>query len=64
MAEATITQRTSSEPVSNATSRREKELREAEVVVERVYRRYGNNLTAFYRDAHREAQRESEKRVH
>jgi len=40
-------------------SKREKELREA---VERVYRKYGTNLTAFYRDAHREAQRESEKK--
>jgi len=40
--------------------KRQKELREA---VERVYRKYGSNLTAFYRDAHREAQRESEKRT-
>lgn len=41
-------------------SKREKELRDA---VDRVHRRYGTNLTAFYRDAHREAQRELEKKA-
>jgi hypothetical protein len=45
---------------SKPLGKREKELREA---VERVYRRYGNNLTAFYRDAHRESQKELEKRA-
>lgn len=47
-------------PESKPLSKRDQELREA---VERVYRRYGTNLTEFYRDAHREAQRESEKRA-
>lgn len=52
------------QPLANAEetkplSKREKELREA---VERVYRRYGTNLRAFYRDAHREAQKELEKK--
>ena len=32
-----------------------RELRDA---IERVYRRYGTDLNAFYRDAHREAQKE------
>lgn len=41
-------------------SKRERELRDA---VERVYRRYGSDLNAFYRDAHREAQKEQEKKV-
>jgi hypothetical protein len=45
---------------SKPLGKREKELREA---VERVYRRYGNNLTAFYRDARRESQKELEKRT-
>jgi hypothetical protein len=40
--------------------KREKEVREA---LERVYRRYGTNLTAFYRDAHRDSQKDMEKRV-
>ena len=39
--------------------KRDKEIREA---VERVYQKYGTNLTAFYRDARRESQKESEKR--
>ena len=41
-------------------SKRERELRDA---VERVYRRYGNDLNAFYRDAHREAQKEQDKKT-
>lgn len=40
--------------------KRQRELREA---IDRVYRKYGTNLTAFFRDAHREAQRESEKKM-
>ena len=43
-----------------APTKREKELREA---VERVYRRYGTDLGAFYRDAHRDARRDAEKRA-
>ena len=38
--------------------KRQRELREA---IDRVHRKYGTDLTAFFRDAHREAQRESEK---
>lgn len=45
---------------SKPLSKREKELREA---VERVYRVYGTDLSAFYRDAHRESQKELEKRT-
>jgi len=60
MEEATIARKTNNAPESKPSSKRERELREA---VERVYRKYGTNLTAFYRDAHREAQRESEKRA-
>jgi hypothetical protein len=38
---------------SETERRRERELTEA---VERVHRHYGNDLSAFYRDAHRESQ--------
>ena len=43
---------------SKPLGKREKEVREA---LERVYRRYGTNLTAFYRDAHRDSQKDMEK---
>lgn len=58
MASSTMPRPTKVATDSKPLDKREKELREA---VERVYRKYGTNLTAFYRDAHREAQRESEK---
>jgi hypothetical protein len=44
-------------PPKSSTSNRDKELIEA---TERVYRRYGSDLPAFYRDAQKE--RELEKR--
>lgn len=60
MSAQTAQRPTESTERANPSSRQEKELRDA---VERVYRRYGTNLTAFYRDAHREAQKEQEKKV-
>jgi hypothetical protein len=62
MEEATIARKTDGATESKPTGKRERVLREAEAV-ERVYRKYGTNLTAFYRDAHREAQKESEKKA-
>lgn len=43
----------------NPLGKRQTEVRAA---VERVYRKYGNNLSAFYRDARKESQKEVEKR--
>jgi hypothetical protein len=60
MAASTTEQNSATAPQLDPADKRAKELREA---VERVYRKYGTNLTAFYRDAHREAQRDSEKRA-
>jgi hypothetical protein len=60
MTNSATAERPESGPDNKPISKREKELREA---VERVYRRYGTDLKTFYRDAHREAQKESEKRA-
>jgi hypothetical protein len=59
MAASTLAQHPSDAPEGKLLDKRTKELHD---VVERVYRKYGANLTAFYRDAHREAQKESEKK--
>jgi hypothetical protein len=60
MGTSAAVKRPANAPEDKPLSKRERALREA---VERVYRRYGTDLNAFYRDAHREAQRESEKKV-
>jgi hypothetical protein len=60
MGNSAVVERPESTRESRPPSKREQALREA---IERVYRRYGTNLAAFYRDAHREAQRESEKKA-
>jgi hypothetical protein len=59
MEQATAERTTNTENETRPSNKREAELREA---VERVYRRYGTNLSAFYRDAHRESQKDIEKR--
>ena len=59
MGVATIEQASQGHIQEQALDQREKELRE---VVERVYRRYGANLSAFYRDARRESQKELDKK--
>jgi hypothetical protein len=60
MASSTIPRPTKAVTDSKPLGKREKEVREA---LERMYRRYGTNLTAFYRDAHRDSQKELEKRT-
>jgi hypothetical protein len=58
--EATVERTRQSVADPKPLSKREKELREK---VDRIYRKYGTNLTAFYKDAHRDAQRDAEKRA-
>jgi len=60
MGNSAVAERPKNTQENRPLSKRERELREA---VERVYRRYGTNLAAFYRDAHREVQKESEKKA-
>jgi hypothetical protein len=60
MGNSAVAERPESTPENKSASKRERALREA---VDRVYRKYGTNLTAFYRDAHREAQKDAEKRA-
>lgn len=60
--EASTIERRASDEVHEelVADKRQRELREA---IDRVYRKYGTDLSAFFRDAHREAQRESEKKM-